>query len=176
MQSVMASWGGVCRPRESAEDVVCRLGLVAHPEGGWFREVHRSPAMIGKPPGYNGVRCALTVIQFLLAEGDFSAFHRVRSEEVWVHLDGAPLELATLAEVPSVRILVPAPDGGEPLAVVPPGCLQAARALGKWALAACLVAPGFDFADFELPLRGQLLARYPAHRDLIERYTRPAAG
>ena len=100
----------------------------------------------------------------------------MRSEEVWVHLDSARIEVVTLAEVPSVRILAPAPNGGEPLAVVPPECLQAARALGEWALAACLVAPGFDFADIELPLRGQLLSFYPAHSDLIERYTRPAAG
>jgi hypothetical protein len=151
------------------------LGLTPHPEGGWFREIHRSSAAIGRPPGYPGARCALTIIHFLLAEGDYSAFHRVRSEEVWVHLDGAPIELVTLDEVPSIRVLAPVPEGGEPLAVVLPGCLQAARALGEWALAACLVAPGFDFADFELPPRDRLLGRYPAHRDLIERYTRRPA-
>jgi hypothetical protein len=152
------------------------LGLIPHPEGGWYREIHRSSATIGRPPGCSGERCALTIIHFLLAEGDFSAFHRVHSEEVWVHLDGAPIELVTLDEAPSIRVLAPAPEGGEPLAVVPPGFLQAARAIGEWALAACLVAPGFDCADFELPSRERLLARYPAHRDLIVRYTRRPAG
>jgi predicted cupin superfamily sugar epimerase len=165
--------GGSSAP---AADVIRRLGLAPHPEGGWYREVHRSQASVGTPPGYPGARCALTIIHFLLEEGQFSAFHRVRSEEVWVHLDGAPLELAIVADAPSIRTLSPASAGGEPLAVVPPGCLQAARSLGGWALAACLVAPGFEFADFELPARAELLARHPPHRDLIERFTRPAAA
>jgi hypothetical protein len=161
--------------REPAQSVIRRLGLAAHPEGGWFREIHRSPHIIGSPPGYSGPRCALTIIHFLLAEGDFSTFHRVRSEEVWVHLDGAPIELVTLEDAPSLRTLAPAREGNELLAVVPSGCLQSARTLGDWTLVACLVAPGFDFADFEIPSRAQLLVRYPGHRDLIERFTRPAA-
>ncbi|HEY5997939.1 MAG TPA: cupin domain-containing protein [bacterium] len=160
----------------SAADVIRRLRLVPHPEGGWYREVHRSRATVGTPPGYPGARCALTIIHFLLEEGEFSTFHRVRSEEVWVHLDGAPLELAIVADAPDIRTIGPASGGGEPLAVVPPGCLQAARPRGGWALAACFVAPGFEFADFELLARAELLARHPAHRELIERFTRPAAG
>ena len=160
------------RPGERAEDIIRRLGLAAHPEGGWFREIHRSGATVGAPPGYPGERVAITAIHFLLDEGEFSAFHRVRSEEVWMHLAGVPIELVTLADAPVVRRLAPIVAGDEPLAVVPPGCLQAARPLGGWALAACLVAPGFDFADFELPARGELLERHPAHRELILRFTR----
>lgn len=161
-------------PYVSLGQLVRRLGLAEHPEGGWFREVHRSAAPVGTPPGYPGARCALTAIHFLLPEGDFSAFHRVRSEEAWVHLDGTPLELVILAEEPILRTLAPLSSGGDPIAVVPPGCLQAARPVGGWSLAACFVAPGFDFADFEIPARADLLARHPAHRGLIERFTRPA--
>ena len=157
----------------SFEGLVRRLGLKAHPEGGWYREVHRSSATVGTPPGYPGERTALTAIHFLLAEGDFSAFHCVRSEEVWVHLDGSPIELSILGEPPAVRTISTVRGSGDPLAVVPPGCLQAARPLGGWALAACLVAPGFEFADFEIPAAEELLKRYPRHRDLIARHTRP---
>lgn len=157
----------------SHESMIRRLGLAAHPEGGWFREIHRSRSSIGTPPGYPARRTALTAIHFLLADGEFSAFHRVRSEEVWVHLCGAPIELVTLDRRPLVRTIAPVLDGGDALAVVPPGCLQAARPLDGWALAACLVAPGFEFADFEIPAAGDLLERFPEHRDLIARYTRP---
>jgi predicted cupin superfamily sugar epimerase len=156
----------------SSAELISRLGLQAHPEGGWYREIHRSSASLGTPPGYPGERTALTAIHFLLAEGECSAFHRVRSEEVWVHLAGAPIELSTLGDPPAVRTIAAVGAGGDPLAVVPPGCLQAARPLGGWALAACLVAPGFEFADFEIPGVEELIARYPLQRDLIARYTR----
>ena len=72
----------------------------------------------------------------------------------------------------AVRVLSSAAAGGDPLAVVPPLALQAARPLGGWALAACLVAPGFEFADFEVPSRAELLALHPGRRALVERFTR----
>ena len=157
---------------ESARDLISRLGLVPHPEGGHYREAHRSSASLGTPPGYPGPRTALTAIYFLLEEGDFSALHRVRSEEAWIHLAGAPLELAILGPQPQVRVLQAAAEGGTPLAVVPTGALQGARSLGPWSLAACLVAPGFEFADFELPSREELLRRYPQNAEQILRLTR----
>ncbi|MHB8765138.1 MAG: cupin domain-containing protein [Deferrisomatales bacterium] len=157
---------------ESAADVVTRLGLRPHPEGGHYREVYRSGLALGVPPGYPGARSALTAIHFLLARGEFSAFHRVRGEEAWVHLAGAPLELVVLEENLRVHHLGAAAEGATPLAVVPPGGLQAARSAGAWSLAACLVAPGFEFADFEMPDRDALRARYPAHDALICRFTR----
>lgn len=168
----MAGGGGRGEIGEPAAALIRRLGLAPHPEGGWFREIHRSRAIVGTPPGYPGPRCALTAIHFLLAEGEFSAFHLVRSEEAWVHLDGGPIELVTLGEEATARVLSSVSVGGEPVAVVLPGVLQAARPLGAWALAACFVAPGFDFADFEIPSRADLLARHPAHRALVERFTR----
>ena len=156
----------------TAPDYIEHLKLQPHPEGGWYREVHRSDHFIGTPDGYPGERTALTAIYFLLGAGDFSAFHRVRSEEAWVHLAGAPLELVLLETSP--RIIALAPVGyGEPLAVVPPRTLQAARTLGEFTLVACLVSPGFDFADFTLPCREELLRAFPQHTKLVCRFTRP---
>ena len=156
----------------TAAEVIAAHRLQPHPEGGYYREVHRSAATVGTPPGYPGTRVAMTAILFLLPEEGWSAFHRVRSEEAWIHLEGAPLELVLLGDAPSVHRLGRGAEGGEPLVVVPPGVLQAARPIGGWALASCVVAPGFDFADFELPAREALLARFPTHREVILRFTR----
>lgn len=161
-------------PRE-ARSFIDRYRLVPHPEGGWYREVHRSERSVGLLPGYSGERAALTAIYFLLAAGEFSAFHRVASEEVWIHLAGGALELVLLANELRLLTLAPAGDGGEPLLVVPPGTLQAARPHGPFTLAACLVAPGFDFADFEIPPLEELEAAYPRHVELVRRFSHPGS-
>jgi uncharacterized protein len=160
-------------PSCAVDEVVARYALQRHPEGGFFREVYRSSLCVGRLPGYAGERTALTTIYFLLGPLDFSAFHRIRSEEVWVHLSGAPLELVLLeGKAPRFLRIAPVGEPGEPLGVVPSGVLQAARSTGAWSLAACVVAPGFDFADFELPSRQSLLQEYPGLGELIRRFTR----
>ncbi len=156
----------------AARRLIDRYDLKPHPEGGWYREVHRSTQSLGLLPGYPGERTALTAIYFLLAAGDFSAFHRVRSEELWVHLAGDPLELVLLDAEPRLLTLTPPGGEGEPLLVVPPRILQAARPLGAFTLVTCLVAPGFDFADFELPSRAELETLFPRHAELVRRFTR----
>jgi predicted cupin superfamily sugar epimerase len=153
-------------------ELIERYGLQPHPEGGWFAEVHRSGQSVGTPKGYPGERVALTAIYFLLCAGEFSAFHTVTSEEVWIHLTGAPLELALLDPEPRLLTLSAAGEAGAPLLVVPPKVPQAARSLGEYTLTSCLVAPGFDFDDFRMPKADQLAAAYPAGRELIARYTR----
>ena len=154
------------------EEIIAAYRLERHPEGGWFREVHRSPRLLHQVPGYSGARTTFTVIYFLLARGDFSAFHRLRSEEVWIHLAGDPLELVLIGrEVRRIK-LGPVSHGGEPLAVVPSGELQAAKSSGDYSLAACIVAPGFEFADFSMPSRAELLRDHPEQRDLILEFTR----
>ena len=142
-----------------------------HPEGGWYREIHRSAAVL-PPGGGGGRRPALTVIHFLLPRGDFSAFHRLNSEEAWVHLAGAPLEMFLLGERPVRRLLSPIGGGGEPVVVVPAGVPQAARPTGDYTLSACLVAPGFDFGDFRLPSREELEAAFPEEAARIRSLTR----
>ena len=154
------------------EEIIAAYRLKKHPEGGWFREMHRSSRSLGRIPGYPGERTAFTVIYFLLPRGDFSAFHRLRSEEMWIHLAGDPLELVHMG--PEVRriTLGPATEGGEPVAIVPAGELQAARSLGEYTLVLCVVSPGFDFADFSMPTREELLREYPEQRERILAYTR----
>lgn len=148
------------------------LGLAPHPEGGFYRETFRAALSVAAP---QGASAASTAIYFLLRAGDFSAFHRVRSDEVWHHYDGAPLELHLLEDDGRHRKVVLGRDpaaGRLPQAVVPAGVWQAARPCGGYALCGCTVAPGFAFADFELPGRAELLRRFPAHRELIRSFTR----
>ena len=153
-------------------ELMARFNLRPHPEGGWFAEVHRSHSSIGTPAGYPGERVALTAIYFLLCEGEFSAFHTVTSEEIWIHLAGAPLELVLLGRTPrALRLSAPGGEG-EPLLVVPPGVPQAARSLGPYTLTSCLVAPGFDFDDFRMPRAAELLEAHPESAELIRRFTR----
>ncbi len=154
------------------EEIIAAYRLARHPEGGWFREVYRSSRPLGRIPGYPGERTAFTAIYFLLPRGDFSSFHRLRSEEAWVHLAGDPLELVFLGREVRRITLGPAADGADPVSVVSAGELQAARSLGAYTLALCVVSPGFDFADFSMPTREELLREHPDRRELILAFTR----
>jgi uncharacterized protein len=154
------------------EEIIAAYRLERHPEGGWFREAHRSTRLLARIPGYPGERTAFTAIYFLLARGDFSAFHRLRSEEIWIHIAGDPMELVLMGRKVRRVALGPVSLGGEPLAVVPAGELQAARPSGEYALAACVVAPGFEYADFSMPSRDELLREHPDQRELILEFTR----
>ncbi|UFS71149.1 cupin domain-containing protein [Geomonas sp. RF6] len=156
----------------TAQGLIEHYGLQPHPEGGWYREVHRSSHSLGGIPGYSGERSALTVIYFLLSAGNFSVWHRVKSEEVWLHLAGAPLELVVLQKDPAVYLLDHAGAPGQPLAVVPCDALQAARTLGDFTFVSCLVAPGFDFADFEIPTCDEIVASHPLHEQLVRQFCR----
>ena len=132
-----------------AHEVIERLGLAPHPEGGWYRETWRDlPA--------DGGRGAGSAIYFLLDADERSHWHRVDAAEAWHHYAGAPLELAMVEDDEhTVVVLGAALDGeAEPQAVVPARAWQAARPLGGWALVGCTVSPAFDFSGFELAPEG----------------------
>ena len=159
----------------SADQVIDALGLIPHPEGGFFRETFRAQASVAAP--FAAVsRAASTAIYFLLRSGDFSAFHSVRSDEVWHHYLGATLELHTIDSKGGCERVELGPNllnGEVPQWVVPANRLQGARIIGEgFGLFGCTVAPGFDFADFSMPTRSELVARFPALADLIESFTR----
>lgn len=133
------------------------LDLAPHPEGGWYRETWRSELTISQaslPTGYAGPRNAGTAILFLLMPGQQSAWHTVRSAELWFHHRGSPLVLETGTEKDTATSLLLGPDidaGQCPQLLVPPGHWQ--RAVPRDdepSLVSCVVVPGFDFADFAL--------------------------
>jgi predicted cupin superfamily sugar epimerase len=158
---------------DEARAIVESLRLEPHPEGGFFRETFRGPLAVATA---YGDRSASTAIYFLLAAGTFSAFHRVRSDEIWHYYAGDPLEIHLVSEEGAHAVALLGPDisrGQRPQCVVPAGILQAAVPLGtRFTLCGCTVAPGFDFADFEMPPRAELVLRMPALRATIERLTR----
>ncbi|WP_411879479.1 cupin domain-containing protein [Polaromonas sp. YR568] len=142
-----------------------QLQLQPHPEGGWYREVFRSPGQV-MPQDGRPARSALTSIYFLLEAAQHSRWHRVLSDEVWVHLEGAPLDLWTwdatdgrLHHAPLGRVSA----ATTPQHVVAAGLWQAARPQANdaagYTLVACMVGPGFDFPDFRMMEPGGSEAR-----------------
>ena len=138
-------------PRAAA--LVAALDLSPHPEGGWYREVHRSRIVVTPDDGRSS-RQALTVIYFLLAEGQVSRWHTVASDETWHYHEGDVLELLVAGSPGAgdavTLALGPVGLNVEPLRVVPAGRWQAARSTGAFTLVSCSVGPGFEFEDFEM--------------------------
>jgi len=142
---------------KTAADLIARLGLKPHPEGGWFREVHRSVARVETELGS---RSALTTIYYLLEKGQISRWHVVSSDEIWHFYGGAPLELMvydTAARALQRHVLAAASAEHEPIGIVRAGEWQAARSLGEYSLVGCNVGPGFEFQDF------RFVAAVPGH-------------
>lgn len=142
--------------------IIESLGLAPHPEGGYYRETFRASS---------------AAIYFLLPKGELSAFHRLRaSDEIWHHCVGDPIELDTIDPDGVHRVTILGSDlerGERPQAIVPAGTLQAAAVRGhRFALSGCTVTPAFDFADFEMPTRDELLAAFPRHGAVIRQRTR----
>lgn len=166
------------QPDHSADYWIETLALSRHPEGGWFAETYRcaeSVTAAALPERFHGPRSFCTAIYFLLERSDFSALHRIRSDEIWHFYAGAPL---------TVHVITPAGDQQEILLGRDPSrghCLQAVVTAGSWfgaethgafSLAGCTVSPGFDFSDFEMAARERLSDLYPQHGPLIRRLTR----
>jgi len=165
--------------KRSAEYWIEELQLQPHVEGGYFRETYRAEEGIRKehlPPRYGSNRPFSTAIYFLLKSGEVSKFHRLRSDEIWHHYDGSPLILHVIdLEGLLQRLsLGPSADRGERFqAVVRAGWWLGAEVADpdSYCLAGCTVAPGFDFKDFELGRREELLTAYPAYREIILKLT-----
>jgi len=138
----------------TANEWIERLGLLPHPEGGWFKEVYRSSEQIAEdalPERFGGGRSFSTAIYFLLNAGEVSRLHRIRQDEVWHFYDGDALHLHRIRpDGEHIEHLVGRSGGALPMAVVPAGDYFGAEVAGDgYSLVGCTVAPGFDFADFE---------------------------
>jgi len=164
----------------SALDWIEQLALQAHPEGGFYRETYRCADRFpvdGSDKSFPAGRSRSTGIYFLLEQGDFSAFHRIRSDELWHHYDGDVLHIHVIDPAGTYSCLKLGCDigaGALPQAMVPAGFWFASELAdaGDFALVGCTVAPGFDFADFELADGVELSRIYAQHADLISRLTR----
>jgi len=164
---------------QDAEYWIEKLGLQPHPEGGFFRETYRSHEVILKqalPERFAGDRVFSTCIYFLLNKKECSVFHRIQQDEGWHFYEGSSLTIHIidpLGEYSAVKLGRDIENGESFQAVVKAGCWFAAAVdnTEAFSLVGCTVAPGFDFADFDIADRHRLVALYPEHRDVIEKYT-----
>ena len=162
------------------QELVSKLQLQEHVEGGYYKETYRSSGIIKQgstPENFNGDRNYSTGIYFLLTSDIFSAFHRIKQDEMWHFYEGSPLTVHMILENGSYsfqRIGLDL-DGGElPQFTVPKNVWFASEIEdpNTYCLCGCTVSPGFDFADFELGERKMLLNSYPEHSSVIHRLTR----
>ncbi len=153
------------------------LGLIPHPEGGYYREIYRAEGIIAQPNlpmRYSGSRAYATTIYYLLKSGDVSHLHRLKSDEQWFHIDGSALTIHSIDPdgiYSQQHIGKDLEKGERPHAVVSRGCWFGGTVdtSGSFALVGCFVAPGFDFDDFELAKRDYLLQMFPQHNAIITR-------
>lgn len=148
--------------REAAQWIK-KLKLERHPEGGYFRETYRSETMMGE-------RSAATAIYYMLTEGEFSAFHRLKSDETWHHYAGGSLTLHIIDKGKLSRVRLGKGKGESPQAVVRANTWFAASLNGAYCLVGCTMSPGFYYRDWELGRRDELVRAYPQHRALLTRY------
>lgn len=157
-----------------------KLQLLPHPEGGFYKETYRSDGSISQsslPSEFNGDRNFSTAIYFLLTEENFSAFHRILADEMWHFYAGDGLDVSVIhpdGQLETIHLGNGQRSEDVFQAVVPAGAWFASQPSNKdgWALVGCTVAPGFDFADFEMANRDDLISQYPQHQELISRLTR----
>ncbi len=152
----------------TAQELVQSLGLLPHPEGGFYKETYRSELTLeGKD------RQLLTSTYFLLTSANVSKFHRIKSDELWYFHAGSPLIVHTLGEHGHQQhhLGLDLSKGQQPFLWIPKDTIFGSTVLENdgFSLVSCAVAPGFDFRDFELFKRSELLAAYPDHKELVER-------
>jgi len=164
----------------TAQTFVDHLQKQPHPEGGFFKETYRAAGTIAAdclPVEFNGERSYCTAIYFLLQQGDYSAFHRIKSDECWHFYEGGTLLVHMIDEKGSYRCVKLGRQlhEGELFQFVVPANVWFASepATGtSFSLVGCTVAPGFDFADFEMAKAGELAASFPQHAELVNRLCR----
>lgn len=163
----------------TAQTWIRKLGLKPHPEGGYYRETYRAAESVspGASPGQaRGSRSLSTAIYFLLKRGQVSCFHRIMSDEIWHHYAGGSVIIHGLTSKGrhiQFKLGTCQSRGERPQAVIPAGIwFGAVLAPGvSFALVGCTVAPGFDFADFELAGRADLMRQFPRHKAIIRTLT-----
>ena len=164
----------------TAEQIAKQLGLLPHPEGGYYKEMYRSEELISKDAlkgDFSGDRNCCTAIYFLLTSDNFSAFHRIKQDEIWHFYGGSTLLVHVIDQEGNytcIRVGMNLEAGEVPQFIVPAGCWFASSVAEEdsYSFVGCTVAPGFDFADFELAKCEDLSAEYPQHSELIASLSR----
>ncbi len=164
---------------QTADYWIRKLGLLPHPEGGYFIETYHSPDIIkrhGLPDRYVADRACAKGIYFLLLGNQASKFHRIACEEIWCHHFGAALTLYVIEKDGTLRhtkLGLDVENGEQPQVVIAHDVWFGAKVNNKdaYTLVSCITAPGFDFDDFELAERHALIQDYPQHKDFIEMLT-----
>ncbi|MBI9037170.1 MAG: cupin domain-containing protein [Bacteroidales bacterium] len=164
---------------KSANYFIEKLNLQKHPEGGYFKEIYRSKEIIkpnALPPYFDGNRNISTSIYFLLKSEDFSSFHKIKSDEIWHFYQGSPLTIFLIINGKIVKLLLGNNlDNGESFQqIVPKNSWFAAcvNCPNSFSLIGCTVAPGFNFNDFEIAKRKELLSNYPSLHEKINKLTK----
>jgi predicted cupin superfamily sugar epimerase len=163
----------------TADHWIRHLQLTRHIEGGWYSEVYRSALTLNKdhlPSQFTDNRNACTHIYFLLEKKGFSAFHRIKSDELWHFYAGDPLIVYEIDETGELKQHLLGNDiekGQSLFCVIKAGNWFGSRVASssEYALVGCTVSPGFDFNDFEMGERNRLLDEFPQHADLIRSMT-----
>ena len=152
------------------QSIIDHLELLPHPEGGYYKETFRAEGINSK-----GDRNLMTAIYFLLTSSDVSHFHRIIGDEMWFHHSGSPLIVHTLDENGHTEHLLGSDlsKGQSPQLMVPSGTIFGSCIVDEdsYALVSCTVAPGFDFRDFELFTKDQLVPLFPEHEEIISHLT-----
>ena len=160
----------------NARQLIQQYNLQPHPEGGWYNETYKSSEQISAtalPVRFGGARAFSTAIYFLLEQGNFSAFHRIKSDECWHFYTGDSLNIFILQPTGTLDIIELGSDinkGQLFQYVVPANCWFASRpsAASAFCFVGCTVAPGFDFADFEMADEVNLSSEFPQHQNIIK--------
>ena len=150
-----------------AEYFIEKLGLEPHVEGGYFRELYRNDRWIQERP-------ISSTIYYLLKSGQVSRFHRLQSDELWFYHFGSPLlvhQISVTGQLSTVRLGLAAAQGEQPQLVVPATVIFGAEVAepDSFCLVSCVVSPGFDYRDFALFSKQELLQLYPQQEEIIER-------
>ena len=165
---------------QTPQYIIEHFGLLPHPEGGWYKETYRSNESIAQndlPARFKGDRAFSIAIYFLMEQGNFSAFHKIKSDECWHFYAGSTLEIYILYEtglLETIRLGNNIEQDELFQYVVPANTWFASRPApgSDFSFTGCTVAPGFDFEDFELAEKAILSAQFPNHKNIIEELCR----
>ena len=165
---------------QSIRQLIQQYNLQPHPEGGWYKQTYKSKEKIAAdalPERFGANRAFSTAIYFLLEKGNFSAFHRIKSDECWHFYAGDPLLIYIIEQNGELKIISLGNDNEKVHAfqyVVPANCWFASRPASgsQYCFVGCTVSPGFEFDDFELAKGNELSAMYPQHKEIIKELCR----